>query len=357
MNATGFKEVVLKSKRDDDIFKLNFLSLFVNTFTESHSYGTCNIDHVRRVVRVKEISCIDWCAYLNYCLKNTRSLWHQDKKKGYYNGPMLLLMEYKENFDKMLKKVSLIRKEDMYGIVCDCISKFLDVNITNELKNKFIKLFSDPIFSSADNHNNETENKGSRERVESQNGDTGEKDISSYKSPYMDKVVNLFERIDLQNVLLIQSSELLDETKSFDERFLTFETRVDKFLSNFKGDVDFNDLKIVVFPIHNGDQMYAVVFNLNIHKLILDSIKIHNGDKMYLVVFNLNIYKFILDSIKTKSLEETYGMTPTLLIATHEINNHKERVIKEAIEFGKLDHTTRKKMLQEGINSGRIGNG
>ncbi|CAH1436844.1 unnamed protein product [Lactuca virosa] len=271
MNATGFKEVVLKSKRDDDIFKLNFLSLFVNTFTESHSYGTCNIDHVRRVVRVEEISCIDWCAYLNYCLKNTRSLWHQDKKKGYYNGPMLLLMEYKENFDKMLKKVSLIQKGG--------------------------HVWNYPIFSSADNQNNETENKGSRERVESQNGDTGEKDISSYKSPYMDKVVNLFERIDLQNVLLIQSSELLDETKSFDERFLTFETRVDKFLSNFKGDVDFNDLKIVVFPIHIGDQM----------------------------------------------------------IATHEINNHKERVIKEAIEFGKLDHTTRKKMLQEGINSGRIG--
>ena len=36
-------------------------------------------------------------------------------------------------------------------------------------------------------------------------------------------------------------------------------------------------------------------------------------------------------------------------IATHEINNHKERVIKEAIEFGKFDHATRKKMLEEGI--------
>ncbi|CAH1414549.1 unnamed protein product [Lactuca virosa] len=80
--------------------------------------------------------------------------------------------EYKEKFDKMFNKVSS-RKEDMYRIVSDCISKFPDVNITNELKEKFIKLFSDPIFSSADNQNNENEKKGSHERVESQNGDTG----------------------------------------------------------------------------------------------------------------------------------------------------------------------------------------
>lgn len=112
----------------------------------------------------------------------------------------------------MFNKVSSI-KEDMYGIVFDCISKFRDVDITNELKEKFIKLFSDPIFSSADNQNNENKKKGSHERVESQNGDerlesqngdTGENYISSYKSPYMDKAVNLFDRIDLQNVLLIQ---------------------------------------------------------------------------------------------------------------------------------------------------------
>ncbi|CAH1436350.1 unnamed protein product [Lactuca virosa] len=225
--------------------------------------------------------------------------------------------EYKENFDKMFNKVSSI-KEDMYGIVSDCISKF--PNITNELKEKFINLFSDPIFSSADNQNNENEKKGSHERVESQNGDTGENDISSYKSPYMDKAVNLFDRINLQNVLLIQvlircaqdknRMEVLFETNTgeimrrqdFESMrpehmklnlltsvFLTFETRVDKFLSNFKADVDFNDLKLVVFPIHNGDQVYAVVFNLTYPQV------------------------HIIDSIKTKSLGETYGMTPTSL--------------------------------------------
>ncbi|CAH1412835.1 unnamed protein product [Lactuca virosa] len=354
--------------------------------------------------------------------------------------------EYKENFDKMFNKVSS-RKEDMYGIVSDCISKFPDVNITNELKEEFIKLFSDPIFSSADNQNNENKKRDhmkglnlkmnvlliqvlircaqDKNRMEVLfETNTGEimhrHDFESMRPEHVihhrvidswATVLNYEEQKSKSKPYRmflntkIMSSELLDETKSFDERFLTFETRVDKFLSNFKADVDFNDLKLVVFSIHNGDQMYVVVFNLTYPQV------------------------HIIDSIKTKSLEETYGMTPTSLklyfirylekttfivnkikglrsttvkmmkidwntkklttengellirhmekycgekqgkwnvemekgsdvqdvqfvklralysvkIATHEINNHKERVIKEAIEFGKFDHATRKR--------------
>ncbi|CAI9299249.1 unnamed protein product [Lactuca saligna] len=127
MNVTGFKEAILKSKRYDVIFKLNCLSLFVNTFFESHSYGTCNIDPVRRVVRVEDISCINWCAYLNYCLKNTRSLWHQDKKKCYYNGPVLLLMV-----------VFLINNGDhMYVVVFNLT--YPQVHIIDNIKTKIVR--------------------------------------------------------------------------------------------------------------------------------------------------------------------------------------------------------------------------
>ncbi|CAH1446730.1 unnamed protein product [Lactuca virosa] len=361
--------------------------------------------------------------------------------------------EYKENFDKMFNKVSS-RKEDMYRIVSDCISKFPDVNITNELKEKFIKLFLDPIFSSADNQNNENEKKDHMKGLnlkmnvlliqvlircaqdknrmevlfETNTGEIMHRHDFESMRPYhvihhsvIDSwaaVLNYEEQKSKSKPYRlffntkIMSSDLLDESKSFDERFLTFETRVDRFLSNFKANVDFNDLKLVVFPILNGDQMYGVVFNLTYPQV------------------------HIIDNIETKSLEETYGMTPTSLklyfirylekttfivnkikglrsttmkmmkidcntkklttesgtllmrhmekycgekqgkwnvemekgsdvqdvqfvklcalysvkIATHEINNHKERVIKEAIEFGKFDHATRKKMLEEGIN-------
>ncbi|CAI9260375.1 unnamed protein product [Lactuca saligna] len=517
-------KIIQKSEQVDMNFKLGFIALFVNTFAESIPMGTNNLVPVRALVEVDDISKIDWCAYLLYCVKNSKGRWRPDNPKCYYKGPMLLLLliycdeiecklqkierktplvtmwtadklkerqsfeieaggfgvgnlieqssnleleknenqvnenqdtrieEYKDNFDKMFNKVSSI-KEDMYGIVFDCISKFRDVNITNELKEKFIKLFSDPIFSSADNQNNENKKRDhmkglnlkmnvlliqvlircaqEKNRMEVLfETNTGEimhrQDFESMRPEHVihhrvidswAAVLNYEEQKSKSKPYRlffntkIMSSELLDETKSFDERFLTFETRVDKFLSNFKANVDFNDLKLVVFPIHNGDQMYAVVFNLTYPQV------------------------HIIDSIQTKSLEKTYGMTPTSLklyfirylekttfiinkikglrsttvkmmkidwntkelttengallmrhmekycgekqgkwnvemekgsdvqdvqfvklralyavkIATHEINNHKDRVIKEAIEFGKFDHATRKKMLEEGI--------
>ncbi|CAI9261555.1 unnamed protein product [Lactuca saligna] len=523
-NATNYKKIIQKSEQVDMNFKLGFIALFVNTFAESIPMGTNNLVPVRALVEVDDISKIDWCAYLLYCVKNSKGRWRPDNPKCYYKGPMLLLLliycdeiecklqkierktplvtmwtadklkerqsfeieaggfgvgnlieqssnlelennenqvnenqdtrieEYKDNFDKMFNKVSSI-KEDMYGIVFDCISKFRDVNITNELKEKFIKLFSDPIFSSADNQNNENKKRDhmkglnlkmnvlliqvlircaqEKNRMEVLfETNTGEimhrQDFESMRPEHVihhrvidswAAVLNYEEQKSKSKPYRlffntkIMSSELLDETKSFDERFLTFETRVDKFLSNFKANVDFNDLKLVVFPIHNGDQMYAVVFNLTYPQV------------------------HIIDSIQTKSLEKTYGMTPTSLklyfirylekttfiinkikglrsttvkmmkidwntkelttengallmrhmekycgekqgkwnvemekgsdvqdvqfvklralyavkIATHEINNHKDRFIKEAIEFGKFDHATRKKMLEEGI--------
>ncbi|CAH1435433.1 unnamed protein product [Lactuca virosa] len=178
----------------------------------------------------------------------------------------------------------------------------------------------------------------------------------------------------------VESSDLLDETKSFDERFLTFETRVDKFLSNFKANVDFNDLKLVVFPILNGDQMYALVFNLTYPQkttFIVNKIKGLRSTTVKMMKIDWNTKKLTTENeallmrhmkkycgdkqgkwnvemekgsdvqdVQFVKLRALYSVK----IATHEINNHKERVIKEAIEFGKFDHATRKKMLEEGIN-------
>nr|KAJ0206846.1 hypothetical protein LSAT_V11C500256420 [Lactuca sativa] len=513
-NATNYKKIIQKSEQVDMNFKLGFIALFVNTFAESIPMGTNNLVPVRALVEVDDISKIDWCAYLLYCVKNSKGRWHPDDPKCYYKGPMLLLLliycdeiecklqkierktplvtmwtadklkerqsfeieaggfgvgnlieqssnleleknenqdtcievkEYKDNFDKMFNKVSSI-KEDMYGIVFDCISKFRDVDITNELKEKFIKLFSEPIFSSADNQNNENKKKGSHERVESQNGDerlesqngdTGENYISSYKSPYMDKAVNLFDRIDLQNVLLIQvlircaqeknkmevlfetntgeimhrqdfesmrpehvihhrvidswaavlnyeeqkskskpyrlffntkimSSELLDETKSFDERFLTFETRVDKFLSNVKANVDFNDLKLKLYFIRYLEKTTFIINNIEgLRSTTVKMMKIDWNTKELttengaLLMRHMEKYcgekqgKWNVEMEKGSDVQAVQFVKLRALyavkIATHEINNHKERVIKEAIEFGKFDHATRKKMLEEGI--------
>lgn len=91
-NATNYKKIIQKSEQVDMNFKLGFIALFINTFAESIPMGTNNLVPVRALVEVDDISKIDWCAYLLYCVKNSKGRWHPDDPKCYYKGPMLLLL-------------------------------------------------------------------------------------------------------------------------------------------------------------------------------------------------------------------------------------------------------------------------
>ena len=91
-NATNYKKIIQKSEQVDMNFKLGFIALFVNTFAESIPMGTNNLVPVRALVEVDDISKIDWCAYLLYCVKNSKGRWRPDNPKCYYIGPMLLLL-------------------------------------------------------------------------------------------------------------------------------------------------------------------------------------------------------------------------------------------------------------------------
>ncbi|CAI9261913.1 unnamed protein product [Lactuca saligna] len=91
-NATNYKKIIQKSEQVDMNFKLGFIALFVNTFAESIPMGTNNLVPVRALVEVDDIYKIDWCAYLLYCVKNSKGRWRPDNPKCYYRGPMLLLL-------------------------------------------------------------------------------------------------------------------------------------------------------------------------------------------------------------------------------------------------------------------------
>ena len=91
-HATNYKKIIQKSEQVDMNFKLGFIALFVNTFAKSIPMGTNNLVPVRALVEVDDISKIDWCAYLLYCVKNSKGRWHPDDPKCYYKGPMLLLL-------------------------------------------------------------------------------------------------------------------------------------------------------------------------------------------------------------------------------------------------------------------------
>ncbi|CAI9260370.1 unnamed protein product [Lactuca saligna] len=105
-NATNYKKIIQKSKQVDMNFKLGFIALFVNTFAESILMGTNNLVPVRALVEVDDISKIDWCAYLLYCVKKSKGRWHPDNPKCYYIGPMLLLLLiYCDEIECKLQKI------------------------------------------------------------------------------------------------------------------------------------------------------------------------------------------------------------------------------------------------------------
>ncbi|CAI9303514.1 unnamed protein product [Lactuca saligna] len=105
-NATNYKKIIQKSEQVDMNFKLGFIALFVNTFAESIPMGTNNLVPVRALVEVDDISKIDWCAYLLYCVKNSKGRWRPDDPKCYYKGPMLLLLLiYCDEIECKLQKI------------------------------------------------------------------------------------------------------------------------------------------------------------------------------------------------------------------------------------------------------------
>ncbi|CAI9267962.1 unnamed protein product [Lactuca saligna] len=68
--------------------------------------GTNNLVPVRALVEVDDISKIDWCAYLLYCVKNSKGRWRPDNPKCYYKGPMLLLLLiYYDKIECKLQKI------------------------------------------------------------------------------------------------------------------------------------------------------------------------------------------------------------------------------------------------------------
>ncbi|CAI9299346.1 unnamed protein product [Lactuca saligna] len=144
-NATNYKKIIQKSEQVDMNFKLGFIALFVNTFAESIPMGTNNLVPVRALVEVDDISKIDWCAYLLYCVKNSKGRWRPDNPKCYYRGPLLLLLliycdeiECKlqkierhtiEEYETIFNNVST-EKDNMEDIILHCLSKFSEDNRT-----------------------------------------------------------------------------------------------------------------------------------------------------------------------------------------------------------------------------------
>ncbi|KAL4587449.1 hypothetical protein LXL04_000320 [Taraxacum kok-saghyz] len=94
-SGKAYVESISRSNGEANLmFKLNFLTLFINTFIESYPMGISNVKVVNKLVLLKDFSTIDWCGYILHGLRTTKAKWNRDNKLSNYTGPMLVLLLY-----------------------------------------------------------------------------------------------------------------------------------------------------------------------------------------------------------------------------------------------------------------------
>ncbi|CAI9261235.1 unnamed protein product [Lactuca saligna] len=86
------QQVIMQSTRANLIFKVNMFVLLCNTLGQSMSMGTCDMSMLTKVTKDLDLSDIDWCGYVFDCLKETKCAWNPNSKKGFYVGPITLLL-------------------------------------------------------------------------------------------------------------------------------------------------------------------------------------------------------------------------------------------------------------------------
>ncbi|CAI9284666.1 unnamed protein product [Lactuca saligna] len=83
---------IKKTNVADELFKLNFLTLFVNTFAETETMGSCRINFIEKLIQCEDVSRINWCEYIVDCLGKSKNKWKPNDKNCYFTGPVALLM-------------------------------------------------------------------------------------------------------------------------------------------------------------------------------------------------------------------------------------------------------------------------
>ena len=74
----------------DFMFKVNFLTLFVNVMAKAHAMkALIDLTVVRRITEEIIIPNIDWCDYIYHCLKYSEI---PKKSSGFYNGALCFLI-------------------------------------------------------------------------------------------------------------------------------------------------------------------------------------------------------------------------------------------------------------------------
>lgn len=87
-------ETIEQSKEADEMFVLNFLTLFVNTMIRRETSGQLEMKSVRKLVKINDKANINWCRFIDKVLKRSKRKWIPHDQAKYYNGPIPYLIVY-----------------------------------------------------------------------------------------------------------------------------------------------------------------------------------------------------------------------------------------------------------------------
>ena len=76
----------------DNMFRCNFIALFMNTFGDTAPSGSTKVFFLRRLIKVKDWTEINWCGFMLDCLQKSRLKWRPLEVNSYYTGPIEILM-------------------------------------------------------------------------------------------------------------------------------------------------------------------------------------------------------------------------------------------------------------------------
>ncbi|KVI05038.1 hypothetical protein Ccrd_016632 [Cynara cardunculus var. scolymus] len=98
-----------RSKVADFNFRINFITLFVNTMADCNRMGCCNLGFLSHIHDDAILDKIDWCKFIFDCVKTSKVGWKRDSSLSFYAGPLTFLTLLYVDATRC-KKVNIVRE-------------------------------------------------------------------------------------------------------------------------------------------------------------------------------------------------------------------------------------------------------
>lgn len=91
IRPSDVSNTIIDSDDDGELFKLNFLVLFVNSMAECSPAGACLNHFLTKIGSTDMIRNINWSGYILDCIRRSKRKWKRDTYDNFYSGPLTFL--------------------------------------------------------------------------------------------------------------------------------------------------------------------------------------------------------------------------------------------------------------------------